>query len=179
MGSELRERDRTLAAIERALDQVRTGHGSAVFILGEAGLGKTSLLDHARSAAGAGGIEIGTGRGEQMERALPFGVLVQGLGELEAGDVVDVLTGVAPVSSPPLPFTARCAGSGNGGHARCSSPSTTSSGQTPTRSPSSPSSSGASTSSRSPSSAPCARGRRRPTTASASWSRRAPPPWSV
>ena len=104
MGSELRERDRTLAAIERALDQVRTGHGSAVFILGEAGLGKTSLLDHARSAAGAGGIEIGTGRGEQMERALPFGVLVQGLGELEAGDVVDVLTGVAPAVEPAAPF---------------------------------------------------------------------------
>ena len=104
MQSALRERDRALTAVARCLDGAHAGRGSALFILGEAGLGKTSLLDHARAAAAVAGIDLATGRGEQMERALPFGVLVQALSDFEAGDVVDVLTGVAPAVEPAAPF---------------------------------------------------------------------------
>jgi len=47
------EREHALAAGERALDGARAGRGSALFIVGEAGLGKSRLLAELRQLLGA------------------------------------------------------------------------------------------------------------------------------
>lgn len=76
------ERDDITCAIATLFDQSRAGHGGALFIVGEPGLGKTSSLEHAGTLAAD--FRVGLGRGEVMETSLPFGLLVQ---------VVDVLGG--------------------------------------------------------------------------------------
>ncbi|MHB1504638.1 MAG: hypothetical protein ACYCTL_11525 [Acidimicrobiales bacterium] len=45
------EREAALAAVDDALAHERMGLGSAVFVLGEPGLGKTSLLTRATTSA--------------------------------------------------------------------------------------------------------------------------------
>lgn len=66
----LRERDGALAAIGEVLDDARAGGGRAVFFQGEAGLGKTALLDRARLAAGE--LAVHSARGSAMEAELPL-----------------------------------------------------------------------------------------------------------
>jgi DNA-binding CsgD family transcriptional regulator/predicted negative regulator of RcsB-dependent stress response len=72
------ERDGTLAAIERLLSEVRLGQGRSLFIVGEAGLGKTTMVERAHELAGAH-FRIGVGRGEAAESSLPFGTIDQAL----------------------------------------------------------------------------------------------------
>ncbi len=98
----LLERDEVRAAIGEVLAAARAGAGGAVFIVGEPGLGKTSLLDEARVQAG-GDMHVGVARGNEMEANLPFGILTQALEGLE-GYRVDlpgaVLDPFAELSSP-------------------------------------------------------------------------------
>ena len=54
------------------------GQGKALFLLGEAGLGKTTLLERAVELAG-GRMAVGVGRADVAEAALPFGLLGQAL----------------------------------------------------------------------------------------------------
>jgi DNA-binding CsgD family transcriptional regulator len=72
------ERDATLGAIEHLLSEAREGHGRSLFIVGEAGLGKTTMLECA-SAAGRDEFRISIGRGDAAESSLPFGVIDQAL----------------------------------------------------------------------------------------------------
>ena len=83
MSGRLWEREHALAACERALDSARAGRGSAMFIVAEAGLGKTSVMEGAIELAAAD-FEVGHGRGEEMEQMLPFGLLGQALDCLDA-----------------------------------------------------------------------------------------------
>jgi DNA-binding CsgD family transcriptional regulator len=76
------ERDSVFAACTRALDSARAGRGSAVCIVAEAGLGKTSVLSHAIEVAAAE-FDVGSGRGEEMEQMLPFGLLGQAFDSLD------------------------------------------------------------------------------------------------
>lgn len=71
------ERDQTVAAIERLLDNARAGQGRALFLVGEAGLGKTTMLERARALAS--GLRVGLGRGDAAESNLPFGIMDQAL----------------------------------------------------------------------------------------------------
>jgi DNA-binding CsgD family transcriptional regulator len=69
------------AEVERLitlLDQARLGRAGALLIAGEAGLGKTSLLDAA--AAAAGDFRILRARGIESEGALSYAVIVELLG---------------------------------------------------------------------------------------------------
>jgi predicted ATPase len=75
----LLERDDVIASLDRLLDGVATGRSGALFVLGEAGLGKTSLIDRACRLAAEAGLTVGLGRGHPMETSLPFGMLAQGL----------------------------------------------------------------------------------------------------
>ena len=77
------EREHALGAGECALDNARAGRGSAVFIVGEAGLGKTAVLEGAIDLAPAD-FDVGHGRGEEMEQMLPFGLPAQALHSLDA-----------------------------------------------------------------------------------------------
>jgi AAA ATPase-like protein len=82
------ERDGTLEAIERLMSGAGEGRGRSLFIVGEAGLGKTTMLEHAQQAA-VGRFRVGIGRGDAAESSLPFGIIDQalrGLGFRPRGD---------------------------------------------------------------------------------------------
>ncbi|HEV3096857.1 MAG TPA: ATP-binding protein, partial [Candidatus Dormibacteraeota bacterium] len=72
------ERDATVGTIERLLGEARQGFGRSLFIVGEAGLGKTTMLERA-FAAGRGQFQISAGRGDAAESTLPFGIIDQAL----------------------------------------------------------------------------------------------------
>ena len=76
------DRDAALGAASELLDEIDAGRPRSVFVVGEAGLGKTSVLEHACASAGNRGFAYGIGRGDAMESALPFGVLAQAFAQL-------------------------------------------------------------------------------------------------
>jgi len=78
MGVTLAEREGALSAIRALLNNALDGKSGALFILGEAGLGKSALLDHAVDLA-AGRMTVGVGRADMAEAALPFGLVGQAL----------------------------------------------------------------------------------------------------
>ncbi|MGW0207452.1 AAA family ATPase [Streptomyces sp. NPDC003233] len=71
----LRGRDRELAALERVLAQARSGSSAVLVLRGEAGIGKTALLDFAERRA-AGFRTVGVA-GIESEMELPFAGLHQ------------------------------------------------------------------------------------------------------
>ncbi|RSM47122.1 helix-turn-helix transcriptional regulator [Amycolatopsis balhimycina DSM 5908] len=64
-----------LAALDGVLAAARAGHSRVLVLRGEAGIGKTVLLDHA--AARAGGCRIARTAGVESERELPYAGLQQ------------------------------------------------------------------------------------------------------
>ena len=82
------EREGVLAAIALVLERARSGQGQALFVIGEAGLGKTSVLERARE--GASGFQVGVGRGQAMEATLHFGIVSEALRGIGAGTPLDV-----------------------------------------------------------------------------------------
>jgi DNA-binding NarL/FixJ family response regulator len=76
-GGGLLERDDVVASAAELVDRVGSGGSGALFLVGEAGLGKTSVLGQACQRAAGAGLTVGVGRGHPMERGLPFGVLVE------------------------------------------------------------------------------------------------------
>ncbi|MGH9226876.1 MAG: ATP-binding protein, partial [Acidimicrobiales bacterium] len=77
---DLYERDESLDAARSLVHRVGGGDGGALFVVGEPGLGKTSVLDRARAESGS--LDIAAGSGAEMEEALPFGLLAQVLDDL-------------------------------------------------------------------------------------------------
>jgi DNA-binding CsgD family transcriptional regulator len=75
------ERDGVMAAVRALIQDALAGHGGALFVAGEAGLGKTTVLDYAVAAARPG-FAVGTGRADVAEAALPFGLIGQALDAL-------------------------------------------------------------------------------------------------
>jgi DNA-binding NarL/FixJ family response regulator len=68
-----------LAALDRALDAVATGEPGFVAVVGEPGIGKTSLMERLSELAGGRGWLVLAGRAAEFERELPFGALVDAL----------------------------------------------------------------------------------------------------
>ena len=62
-------------ALERVMADARQGRGSVLGLVGEPGIGKTALLDHA--ARQADGFQLLRARGVQSEAELPFGGLAE------------------------------------------------------------------------------------------------------
>ncbi|MBV9649469.1 MAG: AAA family ATPase [Pseudonocardiales bacterium] len=97
------ERGDVVAAVERLLANAYKGRGGSLFVIGSAGLGKTTILEHAIAMAKSR-FKVGIGRGDQVEAMLPFGLIGQALDQLldgkfsggdiaphaEAGDVGNV-----------------------------------------------------------------------------------------
>ena len=72
-------RERELALLETVLDRVRGGDAGFVVVSGEAGIGKTRLLEElAHTAAGYGCLTL-EGRAAEFEQELPFGLLIDAL----------------------------------------------------------------------------------------------------
>ena len=99
---ELLEREEVLAAVHACLDQALTGRGSALFVIGEAGLGKTRVVEEADRLA-AGRLDISAGRGEAMEQAIAFGLFAQVLHGLDDAPEMTEL-GMVPVVEPSAPY---------------------------------------------------------------------------
>ena len=75
----LRGREVELEALGDAFDRVALGHPAIVLVEGEAGIGKTRLLAEALGDARARGLEVVSGRAQELERTRPFGVLANTL----------------------------------------------------------------------------------------------------
>jgi DNA-binding CsgD family transcriptional regulator len=68
-------RERESDQIERALALARSGSSSVLALVGEPGIGKTALLDHA--AETAGGMQLLRARGIESEAQIPFASLLE------------------------------------------------------------------------------------------------------
>jgi hypothetical protein len=74
-GGQLLGRDREREVLERLLDGVRGGRGGVLVMDGEAGVGKTALLEYAVEAAR--GFRIARTSGVEAEMELPFAAVQQ------------------------------------------------------------------------------------------------------
>ncbi len=72
-----------LAALERALVAVERGDARAVGLLGEPGIGKSRLLGELGGRAQELGLLVLAGRASELERDLPFALLVDSLERLD------------------------------------------------------------------------------------------------
>lgn len=81
MSRPLWERGGVSEVAAELLASARAGHGGVLFVEGEAGMGKTSILEWARELAQPD-LRVGLGQGDAMEMSLPFGILDQALAEL-------------------------------------------------------------------------------------------------
>jgi DNA-binding CsgD family transcriptional regulator/tetratricopeptide (TPR) repeat protein len=78
--SPLRGRTVELRTLADALGRAAGGRPAIVVVEGEAGIGKSRLLAEALEAARSRGLEVVAGRGQDLERNRPFGLLADGFG---------------------------------------------------------------------------------------------------
>ena len=76
----IRGREAEVAVLSGALDRVASGRRAVVLIEGEAGIGKTRLLDAALENARGRGMQVAAGRAEELERTRPFGAVTHAFG---------------------------------------------------------------------------------------------------
>ncbi len=95
----LLERREAVEAIATSLATARHGRMSLLFVLGEPGLGKSALLQHAVGTAA--GFKVGGASGEASETLLPFGVIGRALSRAGATDLAR--------AAPELPVAERAA----------------------------------------------------------------------
>lgn len=91
---QLLEREAAVSAVHLALATARQGRSATVFVLGEAGLGKTSVLHLALAAAGD--FQVVHAQGEAAEVALPFGFLAHSLDRAGWPELVTRIPGLPP-----------------------------------------------------------------------------------
>ncbi|MGH2876932.1 MAG: ATP-binding protein, partial [Solirubrobacteraceae bacterium] len=68
-------RERECDTLQRLLATARSGSSATLVLVGEPGIGKTALLEHA--AAGATGMQVLRARGIQSEAQIPFASLLE------------------------------------------------------------------------------------------------------
>ena len=90
-------RDVELARVRAELARSDEGRARVVAILGEAGLGKTRLVEELVTEAGRDGLRLIQGRAHESERILPFGLWV---GALRAGHAVSDAEALKALGAP-------------------------------------------------------------------------------
>lgn len=87
----LLERDAALGALGQSLRGLEEHRGGCLFLSGDAGLGKTALLDVVRRLAGetGEGVRVVRGRGSAMDVDVPFGLAAQVLEPLGRARLVE------------------------------------------------------------------------------------------
>jgi len=100
-GSPSTPRREAIAAAARLLAAVRAGRGGALFVIGEAGIGKTAALDEIRRMATPTTV-VADARGEEMERHLPLGLATQAFAALGEHDLLAPATGSSEAATPHL-----------------------------------------------------------------------------
>ena len=73
----LLEREPELESLWSLVEAARERRGAAVIVEGEAGIGKTSLLEETAARAGESGARVLRARGAALERAFGFGIVRQ------------------------------------------------------------------------------------------------------
>src|SRR3712207_6502781 len=110
----LLERDAELARLREAFDAAALSDGALVLVEGEAGIGKTALLDAATREARDRGFRVLRARGGELEREFGFGIVRQlfeapmraedaaSRAELlsSAGDIVATVLGIGGAAPP-------------------------------------------------------------------------------
>jgi DNA-binding CsgD family transcriptional regulator len=76
----LRGRGPEVAVLGEVLDQVAAGRPTLVLIEGEAGIGKTRLLETALEDARGRGMQVARGRAVELEQTRPFGLVAAAFG---------------------------------------------------------------------------------------------------
>src|SRR5215469_6740871 len=76
----LRGRETEIEVLRGALDRLADGGQGIVLVEGEAGIGKTRLLEEALADAAARGMQVVTGRADELEQARPFGLMAGAFG---------------------------------------------------------------------------------------------------
>jgi DNA-binding CsgD family transcriptional regulator len=76
----LHGRDDELEALEASIERAAAGSLQAVFVEGEAGIGKTRILEAALDRARERGFRVFIGRADELERARPFGPIAEAMG---------------------------------------------------------------------------------------------------
>jgi len=74
----------------------RRGHAELAVVTGEAGIGKTRLIEELAALAQARGDRVLTGRAFESQQILPFAALVSALREASGTEVSDVLADLEP-----------------------------------------------------------------------------------
>jgi AAA ATPase domain len=69
------DRSQELMAVRAGFDALRSGEGTAVWVEGEPGIGKSSLVVEALAGASEPGWEIGWGMADQLAERLPLSVI--------------------------------------------------------------------------------------------------------
>lgn len=80
----LAERDDVLGTVDRLFARAGAGRGGALFVIGAAGLGKTTVLEHAITTAKPHFV-VRIGYGDQVKAVLPFGLIGQALDQILEG----------------------------------------------------------------------------------------------
>jgi DNA-binding CsgD family transcriptional regulator len=100
----LLERERELFVISESLACARVGAGTVLLVEGQAGIGKTVLVEEARKGAAGLGMGVLAARGGELEAEFPFGVVRQlfepVIRELSAAERARVLAGAAGLAAP-------------------------------------------------------------------------------
>ncbi len=86
--TELRGRGKELRTLTDALDAAVAGTGGVVLVEGEAGIGKTRLLEELARTASTAGVTVRQGTAEELEQDRPFGPLIEALGIPDAAPLV-------------------------------------------------------------------------------------------
>lgn len=89
----LYERDGLLRLVKDACERAVYGSGGSLFVLGDAGLGKSAMLDHVE--AGAAGVLVGRGSGAPAESGLAYSVVLSALSQLSGRDLLDASAGLS------------------------------------------------------------------------------------
>jgi predicted ATPase len=76
----LRGRAPEVEALAEVLDRVASGQPALVLIEGEAGIGKTRLLEGAFDDARVRGMQVAHGRARELEQNRPFGLVAAAFG---------------------------------------------------------------------------------------------------
>jgi ATP/maltotriose-dependent transcriptional regulator MalT len=100
---ELVGRTGEIGEIERAVAAAREGEMRALAVVGEAGIGKSALLDASAAAAERAGMLVLRGRAAEHEREVPFGLVVDALDDHVAGLHPSRLAAVGPELGVVLP----------------------------------------------------------------------------
>src|SRR5258708_5115530 len=102
----LRGRGTEVGILGEVLDRVAGGRPAVVLIEGEAGIGKTRLLDTALEDARARGMQVARGRAEELELHRPFGLVAAAFGAVRSSAdprraaIADLLSGHAGDRGP-------------------------------------------------------------------------------